>query len=73
MIPMPLKWHHIDKCNKNCKFFDILALILAHLSSSAPFGSIRLNEDTTQALGYPTFNKRLFITWKRHLDIYNDD
>jgi hypothetical protein len=26
MIHMPLKWHHIDKCNKNCKtswHFDI--------------------------------------------------
>jgi hypothetical protein len=23
MIHIPLKWHHIDKCNKNCKKVDI--------------------------------------------------
>jgi len=36
MIHMPLKWHHIDKCNKNYKKVDILTLILACLSSSPP-------------------------------------
>jgi hypothetical protein len=36
MINMPLKWHHIDKCNKNCRKNDVLISILACLSSSAP-------------------------------------
>jgi hypothetical protein len=36
MIHMPLKWHHIEKCNKNCKKVDFLELILARLNSSAP-------------------------------------
>jgi hypothetical protein len=35
MIYMPLKWHHIDKCSKNCKKIDVLTSILAHLNSSA--------------------------------------
>jgi hypothetical protein len=34
---MPLKWHHIDKCNNNCNFFDVLTSILTRLSSSAPY------------------------------------
>ncbi len=36
MIHMPLKWHHIDECNKNYQKFNVLTLILvhwAHLSS----------------------------------------
>jgi hypothetical protein len=36
MIHMPLKWHHVDKCNKNCKKVDVLTSILARLSSFAP-------------------------------------
>ncbi len=36
MIHMPLKWHHINKCNKNCKKVDVLTSILACLSSFAP-------------------------------------
>ncbi len=40
---MPLKWHHIDKCNKNCKKVDVLTSILACLSSFAPFGLIIIN------------------------------
>jgi hypothetical protein len=32
MIQLPLKWHHIDKCNKNCRKVDILACF----SSSTP-------------------------------------
>ncbi len=35
MVHMPLKWHHIDTCNKNCKKIDILTSTLVHLSSSA--------------------------------------
>jgi hypothetical protein len=38
MIHMPLKWHHIDKCNKNCKKIDVLTSILARLNSSTPKG-----------------------------------
>jgi hypothetical protein len=34
MIHMLLKWHHVDKCNKNWRKVDILTSILAHLSSS---------------------------------------
>jgi hypothetical protein len=34
MIHMPLKWDHIDKCNKNCRKVDVLTSILACLSSS---------------------------------------
>jgi len=34
MFHMLLKWHYIDKCNKNCKRVDVLTSILAHLSSS---------------------------------------
>jgi hypothetical protein len=36
MIHMPLKWHHIDKCNKNCRKVDALTPILVYLSSSTP-------------------------------------
>jgi len=36
MIHVPLKWHHIDKCNKNCRQVNVLTSILARLSSSAP-------------------------------------
>jgi hypothetical protein len=36
MIRMPLKWHHINKYNKNCRKVDILTSILACLNSSAP-------------------------------------
>jgi hypothetical protein len=36
MIHMPLKWHHIDKCNKNCWKINILESILAHLNPSTP-------------------------------------
>jgi hypothetical protein len=32
MIHMPLKWHHINKCNKKYRKIDILT----RLSSSAP-------------------------------------
>ncbi len=40
MIHMPIKWHHIDKCNKNCKKIDILTSILVHLSSNVPIDEI---------------------------------
>jgi hypothetical protein len=40
MIHMPLKWHHINKCNKNCKKIDVLTSILVHLSSFASCGAI---------------------------------
>jgi hypothetical protein len=33
---MPLKWHHIMICNKNCRKIDALMRILAHLYSFAP-------------------------------------
>jgi hypothetical protein len=39
MIHMVLKWHHIDKCNKNCIKVDVFTSILAHLNSFAPFSS----------------------------------
>ncbi len=35
-IHMSLKWHHINKCNKNCKNISILISILARLNSSTP-------------------------------------
>jgi hypothetical protein len=35
MIHMLLKWHHIDKCNKNCRKVDVLKSILACLGSFA--------------------------------------
>jgi len=34
---MLLKWHHIDKCKKNCKIVNILTSILDRLSSSTPY------------------------------------
>jgi hypothetical protein len=37
---MPLKWHHINKCNKNCRKVNVLTSILAHLSSSTALKSI---------------------------------
>ncbi len=40
MIHMPLKWHHIDKSNKNCRKVDVLTSILACLSSSTPLGFV---------------------------------
>ncbi len=40
---MPLKWHHIDKCNKNCRKVDILRSILVCLSSSTPWWLSQLN------------------------------
>ncbi len=36
MLHMSLKWHHIDKSNKNCKKIDVFTSILASLNSSAP-------------------------------------
>jgi hypothetical protein len=33
MIHMPLKWHHIDKCNNNYKNVDVLTSILVCLNS----------------------------------------
>jgi len=42
MIHMPLKWHHINKCNKNCKKVDILTSILACLNSFAPICALKL-------------------------------
>jgi hypothetical protein len=35
MIHMPLKWHHTDKCNKNCRKVSVLTSILTHLNSFA--------------------------------------
>jgi hypothetical protein len=46
MIHMPLKWHHIDKCNKNCRKVDILTSILAQLNSFTP--SIKKNWEWLQ-------------------------
>jgi hypothetical protein len=31
IIDMPLKWHHIEICNKNCKNVDMLTRMLARL------------------------------------------
>ncbi len=36
MIHMPLKWHHIDKCNKNYIKIDVLTSISTCLSSFTP-------------------------------------
>ncbi len=36
MIHMPLRLHHIDKCNKNWRKVDVLTSILARLGSSPP-------------------------------------
>jgi hypothetical protein len=40
MIHMPLKWHHIDKCNKNCRKVDVLTSILVCLGSFAPINEM---------------------------------
>jgi len=40
MIHMTLKWHHIDKCNKNCTKVDVLTPTLACLSSFAHVGFV---------------------------------
>jgi hypothetical protein len=34
MIHMPLKWHHIDTCNKNYKKVDFLTLGCVHNTRS---------------------------------------
>jgi transposase len=43
IIHMPLKWHHINKCNNNCKKIDVLISILVHLNSFTPIMNVIYN------------------------------
>jgi hypothetical protein len=31
MINMPIKWHHIGICNKNCSLFDMFKVVFGSL------------------------------------------
>jgi len=67
MIHMPLKWHHINKCNKNYRKVDILTSILACLSSSASMhGLLCISKSFTCS------NKKLFRNFSKTLSIWRN-